>query len=152
MIALGRLCIPQSAAAVFHSPCPAASGTPLRRASAAAPPGAAPRAAPRRALCCCSGLGGLAPGHGGRGGGVTAAAMAHPADAAAGDEDAALLASLPDAHAHPQLDAANAAATAALRVPCVAAMGVAANVDWGRVEALAALAGAPPLGAVDPQA
>ena len=56
----------------------------------------------------------------------------------AGAEARALLPLLPDAHAHPQLDREHAVAgTAALRVPRVAAMGVAANVDWGGVEALA---------------
>lgn len=61
-------------------------------------------------------------------------------DAAARQRAAALelLPLLGDAHAHPQLDAANAGATARLRVPAVAAMGVGAAVDWGGVEALAA--------------
>jgi hypothetical protein len=54
---------------------------------------------------------------------------------------AELLCSLPDAHAHPQLDLDNAPCTMGLRVPCVAAMSVAANVDWAKVEQLAELAG-----------
>ena len=69
--------------------------------------------------------------------------------AASRQEAEALLPLLPDAHAHPQLEedgagggddgwARTVARTDALRAPCVAAMGVAANVDWARVERLAA--------------
>jgi hypothetical protein len=64
-----------------------------------------------------------------------AAAMAEADNA----ED--LLPLLADSHAHPQLDVANLNSTVGLRVPCVAAMGVAANVDWGTMERLAELAG-----------
>lgn len=65
------------------------------------------------------------------------------ATVAAVEEARALLPLLADAHAHPQLDAddAHLAVTAALGVPAIGCMGVAANVDWGRVERLAALAG-----------
>lgn len=58
------------------------------------------------------------------------------------DSDAhGLLALLPDAHAHPQLDVDHLERAARLRIPCVAAMGVAANVDWAGVARLAALQG-----------
>lgn len=55
-----------------------------------------------------------------------------------------LLHLLPDAHAHPQLDVDNLGRVASLRVPCVAAMGVAVNVDWGTMERLAQMAGEGP--------
>ena len=74
--------------------------------------------------------------------------MAHASTPAttAGQEPAeaadSVLHLLPDSHAHPQLDVHQLEArVAALRVPRVAAMGVAANVDWGGVARLAAVAG-----------
>jgi hypothetical protein len=73
-------------------------------------------------------------------------ASVNMARATASDEHAAesaqgLLHLLADAHAHPQLDQDHLARLAGLRVPCVAAMGVAANVDWSIMEKLAGMAG-----------
>jgi hypothetical protein len=83
-------------------------------------------------------------GHGRAGARTMSTAAAPSSGGDTGDAGAeGLLHLLADAHAHPQLDPQHIDRVAGLRVPCVAAMGVAAGVDWGDVERLVALAGEP---------